>query len=355
MPFARPDLPTLINRAAGDTESRLVGADARLRRSNLNVLARVTAAGAHSLYGALDWLADQILVDTCDDDILERHAAIWLDPPRIAAAYATGSLLVTGTNGAVIAAGTVFKRADGARFTVDAEATIAAGSATVTLTAEESGQDGNTGAGVSLTLESPIDGIAGTGVVTSDGLTGGADIEDIDALRTRLLERIQQPPQGGSKSDYVTWAKEVAGVTRAWCYPGEMGDGTVTVRFVRDDDASLIPDAGEVETVQDYIDAVRPVTADLYVVAPIAEPLYFEISAIPATLAVKAEIEAGLRDLILREAVPEGGAGEGTMLLSHIREAISLAAGEVDHQLIAPIANVTRAIGQMTTFGGITW
>ena len=33
MPFNRPDLPTLIDRAVADLESRLPGADARLRRS----------------------------------------------------------------------------------------------------------------------------------------------------------------------------------------------------------------------------------------------------------------------------------------------------------------------------------
>ena len=40
--------------------------------------------------------------------------------------------------------------------------------------------------------------------------------------------------------------------------------------LVRDDDASLIPDAGEVATVQAYIDSLRPVTASVTVVAPTA-------------------------------------------------------------------------------------
>jgi len=355
MPFSRPVLPTLINRAEADIESKLTGADARLRRSNLNVMARVHAGGVHGLYGYLDWLAKQILPDTADDDILERHAQIWLEGGRLGAGYATGQATVTGTNGKVIEALTAFKRADGVVYHTESEVVISAGETVVSLIADVAGQDGNAAAGITLTLDSPIDGINASALVTSSALTGGADIEDIEALRTRLIDRIQKPPQGGSKNDYVSWAKETPGVTRAWCFPEEMGDGTVTVRFVRDDDASLIPDVNEVATVQAAIEAVAPVNAHLYVVAPIAAPLVFQIRLVPALAAVKAAVEAGLRDLLLREAEPEGGAAEGKVLLSHIREAISLAAGETDHVLLAPVADVAPTIGQMVTFGSITW
>ena len=80
MSFERPDLPTLIERAIADIESRLTGADARLRRSNLNVLARVHSGAAHGLYGYLDWLAKQILPDSADAEFLERHARICCRP-----------------------------------------------------------------------------------------------------------------------------------------------------------------------------------------------------------------------------------------------------------------------------------
>ena len=49
----------------------------------------------------------------------------------------------------------------------------------------------------------------------------------------------------GDNDDYVAWATEVPGVTRAWCSPNGMGAGTVVVRFVRDDDDDPIPDSGE--------------------------------------------------------------------------------------------------------------
>lgn len=355
MPFARPDLPTLIDRAIADIESRLPGADARLRRSNLNVLARTHAGATHGLYGLLIWAARQIMPDQSDEEILERQASLWLPGGRVPAAYAIGAITVTGTNGTAIEVGTVFKRADGKTYTSTAEVSIAGTTADVPVVADETGQSGNAAAGTALNLDSPIAGINAAGVVAAIGLTGGADIEDVESLRARVLARIRQTPHGGARHDYVAWAKEVPGVTRAWCYPLEMGDGTVTVRFVRDDDVSAIPDGAEVTAMHDYLETKRPVAGELFVSAPVAMPINFTITISPATLAVKAAVEASLRDLLLREAVPQGGDIDGTILLSHLREAISLAAGEADNSLISPIADVSLLTGQIATFGSITW
>ncbi len=350
MSFTRPSLQTLIDRAQSDIEAGLPGADAGLRRSNLGVLSLLLAGASHGLHGHIAWLADQVIPDTAEAEYLDRWATLWLDQPRKAAAAATGNVTFTGTSGTLIPAGTALIRADGVEFTTDTDATLSGGTITAAVTAVEAGAAGNASAGVAVTLTTPIAGVTSAAVVASGGLTGGSDTESDDDLRARLLERLKEAPHGGASFDYVTWALEVAGVTRAWCYPQELGVGTVTVRFVRDDDASIIPDAGEVSTVQAYIDARRPVTAQVTVVAPVAAPLDFTIAVTPNTAAVKAAVEAELTDLLRREAEP--GA---TILLSHIREAISIAAGETNYTMTAPAADVTHTTGQIATMGTITW
>lgn len=349
MPLQRPLLKDLIDRAAADIQARLPGADARLRRSNLEVLSRVHAGAIHGLYGHLDFLSLQIIIDTAEEAYLERWASVW-GVPRLAAVKATGNITITGTNGTLVPLGTTLQRSDGAEFTTNADATIVAGTATAVVTAVVAGAAGNTAVNSQLTFSSPIAGINGNATVAAGGLSQGADAESDDSLRARLIDRIQQPPHGGATFDYVKWAKEVGGVTRAWVYPAELGLGTVTVRFVRDDDASLIPDAGEVAAVQAYIDALRPVTAQLTVVAPVAVALNFTIQLLPSSQAIKDAITAELQDLLRREAQPGG-----TLLISHIREAISIAAGETDHIITVPNANVVRATGEISTFGVITW
>lgn len=350
MPFDRPALEEHARRIEGDLATRLGISAGLLRRTNTGVLARVLAAATFNLQGFLVWILQQIMPDTAEAVYLDRHAMLW-GVTRKAAAEAAGNVTFTGNDDTVIPAGTVLQRSDGVEFTLDAPATIAAGTATGAVTAAAAGVDGNAAEGETLAFASPVAGASAEATVAAGGLTGGADTETDDALRARLLARIQAPPHGGTALDYVTWALEVAEVTRAWTFPLEQGLGTVTVRFVTDNAVGgLIPTAPKVTEVQDYIDARRPVTADVSVVAPAAAPLNFTIQLTPDTTAVRAEVEAELRDLLDREAAP--GA---TILLSHINEAISIAAGETDHLLTVPAADVTHAASDIATFGAITW
>lgn len=352
MPFNRPTIDDLIKRIQADIESRLPGSDARLRRNVLYALARVHAGGIHGLYGHLDWLARQLMIDTAELEHLNRWASIWgID--RTPASIATGAVVFTGTNGVVIPQDTQVRASDATTYTTDADATIIAGQAIAAVSADVAGDAGNQDAGVTLTLVAPISGVNSQATVDASGLTGGADEESDDRLRTRLLDRLRQPPHGGAAQDYIAWALEAhADVTDSWVFPLELGLGTVTVRLMTyDATADGIPTQTVVDAVQAYIDARRPVTATVTVVAPVAVPLNFTISSLnPNTQAARDAIEAELKDLLRREAEPGG-----TILISHIREAISLAADEVDHVLDSPSANVAHTAGQIATMGTVTW
>jgi uncharacterized phage protein gp47/JayE len=342
-------LTELIERAASDIEAALPGTDARLRRANLNVLARVHAGAVHGLYGYLKWMAEQLMIDTCEGPYLDRYSSIW-GVTRRPAEFAQGPVTLSGTSGVVVPAGSTLRRGDGTTYTTMADATLASGAATAQALATAAGEAGNAAAGTALTLTEPIAGVSSAVTVAAGAIVGGIDSESDAALRDRVLLRIRQTPMGGAAWDYTSWALEVPGVTRAWVYPLEGGPGTVVVRFVRDDDAALIPDAAEVAAVQAYIDERRPVCAAVTVAAPVAAPLDLTITLTPGTAAVKAAVQAELQDLLRREATPGG-----TLLVSHIREAISVAAGETNHVLVTPAADVAHAAGQIATLGTITW
>lgn len=348
--YSRPLLADIVQRVRTDVLSRL-STDDLLRRADAEVYARVLGGVAHGLYGFIDWLSDQVIYDTADVEFLERWCSIWGITRKVAAA-ATGTVTFVVQAGAYIPAGTALQALDGVQYQTTADAVVVGTSATAPLIAVVAAAAGNREAGQSLTLVSPVVGVQST--ATAGLLSGGADVETDDELRARLLARIQQPPQGGAASDYVAWALGVSGVTRAWVYPQELGAGTVTVRFVRDNDgtgAAIIPDSTEVAAVQAYIDVRRPVTAQLTVIAPTAVPLNFTITGLtPSNAAVQAAVQTELQDLLRRESTPGG-----TILLSHIRAAISAASGETDYTLTSPVANVTNTVGNMTTMGTITW
>ncbi len=348
MPFDRPTLPELIDQGATELESRLPGVLARVRRSLVGVLNRVFAGGLSALYQYAEWLNKQAWPDQAEAEYLDGHGARW-GKARNPATTATGSVRFTGADGVNVPITTAVQRADGQQYKTTAAGVVAGGQLIVAAESVNAGQVANADINTPLLLSTPIVGL-NSAAIAYTALSGGTDIELDDAYRARILQRIRKVPQGGRVDDYVAWALEVPGVTRAWVYPGELGAGTVVLRFVRDADAGPIPDAGEVAAVQAYIDALRPVTATLSVVAPVATALNLTIQLVPNTVAVKAAVEAELQDLLLRRASPGT-----TLLLSQIREAISIAAGETDHVLTVPAANVVYGAGQLPVLGVITW
>lgn len=320
-----------------------------------DVLASVWAGVVHLAHGHLEWIADQLFADTAEDFYVERLAAIY-NLTKTPAAFATGDLVCTGTNGTLIPTGTIFVRDDGATYELTGlGGVIVGGTATVEITATAAGDDGNLDAGETLELESPISGLDSTATVDTGGLTGGTDEETIEELRARLLLRLREPPAGGSDQDYEQWSLAVAGVTRAWVYRHENGLGTVVVRFVRDNDVTIFPSAGEVATVQTALDALRPTTAEVTAEAPIQLDVDFTIELDPDSTDLRTEVEASLEDLLLREGEPGDGVARGTILLSQIRTAIGVAIGDGDYTLTVPAADVVPAVGELPVVGTITW
>lgn len=318
-----------------------------------NASVRVTNIASQELHSHIAYQAKQIFPRTSDTENVDRHASFWLTQSRKQATAATGAVDIVGTNGTVIPEGSVATRPDGKTYSFMADATIGAGGTIEgTIIADDTGADTNIAVGIALTLSTPIVGVTSI-TVGSDGISGGTDIESDEYLVDRIEDRVQNPPQGGNKTDYERWAKQVAGVTRAWCYPVQYGLGTVGLTFVMDEkEGTIIPSDAEVQNVQDHIDAddVRPVTADVTVFKPTALTIDLDISISPNTTAVQNAIQAELEDFFKREAEP------GTVLyLSRIQEAISAAAGEFDHILNSPAANVEPDFGELPVLGDITW
>ncbi|EJM13069.1 putative phage Mu protein gp47-like protein [Pseudomonas sp. GM18] len=345
MPFETPSLPVLIKRTQSDLASD------SLRQSDAQVLARTLGGAAYGLYGYLDWIAEQILPDKADESTLERIAALRLNQPRKSAQAASGSVSFTASAGAVLDVDTLLQSSDGRTYKVTAARTTSNGLNSTTIAALEAGSLGNAEAGMTLIPVQPIQGIAGNSfTVLAPGLIGGIARESLESLRSRVISSYRIIPHGGSAQDYETWALECPGVTRAWCLGSYLGPGTVGLFIMRDNDPQPVPTAAQLAEVQAYIEPLRPVTAELHVLAPVQVPVTYRLSLTPDTTAVRATVEAQLRDLHNREA----GLGD-TLLLTHIAEAISSATGENDHKLLSPIADVVAANNQLLTFGGCVW
>ena len=217
MAFERPTLDQLIKRVETDIKGGLNIVNIA-RRSFLGVISRALAGLAHLLYSYLSWTAEQVFPDTAELEFLNRWASIW-GITRNEATFAELNITITGNEGGVVPAGTVYQRTDGRQYTLDAEVTIpVGGSIEGKVVANESGAEGDMQVGDILSLISPIANVDSDSPVASI-VVDADDTETDDSLRERLINRLQLPPLGGSANDYIQWQREVTGVTRAWVLP----------------------------------------------------------------------------------------------------------------------------------------
>jgi uncharacterized phage protein gp47/JayE len=351
MPFKLPSLTEISTEAQQDLAARL-GAFGRLRRNTIDVLARVWAGMVHSIYGFISYLSKQLFPMTAEADYLDRQAA-WWGIFRKGAAKALGQVTFSGTADSEVPAGAMLTSSEGHRYMTLEGGRLSEVGLTSRISAEEGGKASDLNPGVKLSLISPYSGVTPEATVGDEGVTGGADAETDKELRARLLERVQEPPQGGTAYDYVAWAKAVPGVTRAWAYGGRLGPGSVSVTFVCDGTDNIIPDSGKVAEVQAYLDdpVRRPITAEVVVYAPVAYVIDIAISDLsPNTEEVKKSVKSELVAMFVREAIPGG-----RILVSHIREAISQAKGEYDHVLVTPQSDQQPGIEGMPVLGDVTF
>lgn len=381
MPYSRRTLSQLRSDVAQDIASALPGSDPLLRYSNLAIMGAIQAGLAHENFGYLDWIAQQSVPFTATEEFLEGWAAL-KRVFRIPAHVSGGTVTFTGTAGKEIPAGTPFVRGDGFNYVTTADGTI--GSTTVTVAAAAvadpaglTGANGNCDAGTAFTLSVVIPGVQSAAFAASN-FTGGADLEQDEALRKRMLLAFQNPPHGGSRADYVEWALEVAGVTRAWCVPNAFGSGTVAV-YVMFDVAEAshggfpqgsngvsqydvgptgVPRdtvaTGDQLAVADAISVVQPVTALVYALRPAAALQNFTIAGIAgASSGTKTAIANAITNAFLR--LGQVQPTSSTINLNDIESAIGTVPGTDGFVITSPVGNITTATGSLPVLGTVTY
>lgn len=346
MPWPLISLRDRRRQVQDDIPAHLPGADATVPNSNINVLAEAQAKLTHDNDKHLDWLVRMEMPDTAEGVFADRWANIWLRDGRKPATASAGNITVTGSVGAAVPTGaelttTVYDSAGVAvlvTLAVTTGVTLATTSAAVAVESLTAGALANLAEGAQLAFSDVPAGIDGTAAVAAPGLAGGADQETDENLIQRYINRIQEPPHGGNANDWVQWALDIPGVTRAWGAQ-EMGVGTYTVRFMMDDVRAAfdgVPQTADLEMATESVALKRPTTvAQAYVLAPIRQDETVTIDDLVGdTPETRTAIEAEVAAMMRKRARPGG-----IIYASWIREAISAATGEDHHD--SGITNIT--------------
>jgi uncharacterized phage protein gp47/JayE len=357
-----PTVAQIRQQIIADIEGRIGTTIPILPKAFLRVLATALAGALALLYRVAAWVYRQIFPQTADDEALARIGERY-NILRIAAVRAKVTATATGDNGTTIPAGTLWVAADGQVYSQTEAAEIAAGTATITIEALTAGDAGNREVGDILSIASPIAGLDSTATVAST-VTTGEDQEAIEDYRTRVMERMQNAPQGGAVPDYVGWAREVAGIVKAFAF--RTGAGYVTVYPLQAiTGADRIPAPAKIAEVEAYVgaDERRPLCAN--VVGGTMTELDVDITItglIPNEAETKADIQAAL-EAYLYAAYPRQYIDEPapTDIVSVAAVWAAVAAAGATASAIAMLVDSNPATAytldedEIVTLGALTW
>jgi len=350
MSYTRPTLKELQERTISDIEASVLKKSTILAYSVLKVIGRVLAGMMHLGYGYIDWVVRQLFVETADEFYLKIYAKRYGITQK-EASFASGSITLTGTSGATISAeDAIFVSTNELEYQAESDVVILDGTATITVNCLTAGADGNISSGEVFSLKNSVSGIDSEATVATGGITNGVDKEDVEDLRQRVLDRIQNPPHGGNANDYVQWAKEITGVSRAWCIPLYLGSGTVGLTFVCDDLTDIIPNAAKIEEVYNYVETQRPATAKLTVFAPVKRTIDLTLKVSPVSDDIKANILSELKAFFIENGYPGN-----TLYLSQFVQTISNADDILSCLIVSPTTNIVLANNEIAVLGAITW
>lgn len=348
--------------------AHLPGADAALARNNLKPVAKVVGGAKSELERFAAWAADQRFILTCDADQLDRHGAEMKPPvPRKGAAAARGPVTVNATGAITLATGAVLLRSDGEAYSVDAGIVLTgAGTATVQVTALDAGADSVSEAGTVLGASVGLTGPA-TFAVAAAGLGGGADPEQDDAYKARLLFAKAFPDHAGAPGDWLRYTLAIPGVTRAFIEPLGHGRGSVVVYPFFD---LTRPNGIPLESERALVEAALRVSgpgAGLPVVRIAqAVPVNVAYSGLaPATPEVQQAVAAEVANTFFMNSRVAGNvaphpsmpflATPASFSRSWLWQAAANATGEQRHVLVTPATDPVLTSGQTAVLGSLSF
>lgn len=242
----QPEIKEIQNRIITDIESRIGQKIPLLAKAAWRVFAWAIAGVISILYKYINYRALQMFPQTAD----EQGLYLWGDLYKIPRGEGTlfeGEIRLTSEIDITINSGTQFiNNKTGIVYLLQSKVSIAGGTATGLIISTESGISSNLDVGDTLSVVNPL-GIDSVVTVTLV-MAIAKDQEAVEDWRSRILDRIRKPPQGGALADYEEWAEEPTAIKRAWAIHGR--PGIVYVYCESSTEVDGIPTAAQLEEAE---------------------------------------------------------------------------------------------------------
>jgi len=333
-----PSLQSLIYRAKTTFQSK-TGVD----NPAIDAFAAVIGGIAFGQYAYSDYLFKQINPETCDEEWLYLHAER-LKAWRISQSYAEGTCNVENSaSSSLVPSSVIVKTSAGIEYEVT---TATASSLPVPIRALTSGESGNLPAGEKLYLVTAVTGLHPESI-TSNELSGGAELEELEHWRERVVLAYKEKTAVGKIEDYKYWAlSSHSDIDFAWALDNTPQLGHVTVYIVQKEVEPLLSEQIRV-IAQDYIDEQRLAGCHVFASLPTLKPTVITISGVD-DIDVRENIDAVLQ-LFFTERIEN----REPLFSNEISTVIASITNQFT--LVSPTTTTTLLTNELLTYGGVTW
>lgn len=158
------------------------------------------------------------------------------------------------------------------------------------------GLDYNRNSGEELEIGTSIAGVDSQAVVTYDGISGGADEESDEELRSRLQQRKKEPAAFFNSAQVEAILREISWVDRVFIERVTPSVGEAEIYLVKEENE--IPSSVEITEAEEYFEPYLPINCDytnIFILAPTAQEIPFTFASIsPDTTTMRQAIEDNL-------------------------------------------------------------
>lgn len=265
MSLATPTTKEISDNIIAQLEASLNQTIPLLPKSFLRVLAKVLGAVFIILYKYGGYIFLQIFVQTASAENTEVNGktisplTFWGrligvgDPTPATSAELLIDVTVETQTGFLDSGSQLVSTDNGVTYITIASVALDAATvqATIIAVSDQAGGSGegalgNLEPGAIVSFANPIANVARNATVVSQVITG-ADAEDVEVYRQRVLDRFQKKPQGGAYADYEQWGEEAAGIINVYPYTGDPGE--VNVYSEASDTVDGIPTTAQLTAV----------------------------------------------------------------------------------------------------------
>ncbi|WED23502.1 baseplate J/gp47 family protein [Vibrio sp. JC009] len=316
----------------------------------IDAIASAIAGISYGQYGYQDQLFRELHPETCSEPWLYLHANRH-DTPRLLPTFARGYVQFVQLGGAVvIPKGTRLTHVTGNEYETVKEQYS---DSPVEVIALASGVNSNLPAGSTLTLTEGLSGVDPTNIQCL-GIDGGADIEELEHWRARVVAAFEKNDLIGKAEDYEIWAVSAhADVDYAWALDNTPERGMVEVYIgARENDPTLSNEV--VNLVQENFEKNRLAGCHPRALLPVHALLDIEIQGIEDQI-IRDDVVKALEEMVKNKM---GKIDEVTEKPESITPTeIVLAISTVTNNFIvrSPTEEVSIESNQIHVLGAVTW